>query len=164
MGSSLKRHKESQKFLPRHGMHGTPTYNTWVAMKSRCLNRNDKQYTEYGGRGIYICDRWLVFDNFLADMGVRKDDLSLDRVNNNGPYAPENCRWATRKQQSRNRRSSNLWKVEGVWFETAEEAGAYYGTTESSIYRWCKGYTTRQGKWRDPRPSCEVIPLYGKAA
>lgn len=88
-------------------------YNTWADMKHRCLNPKRNCYARYGGRGISICERWLEcragFKNFLLDMGTKPTpEHELDRIDNNGNYCPENCRWATCTQQSRNRRSNRL--------------------------------------------------------
>lgn len=88
---------------PMRGMKNTPTYRSWRAMKTRCLNKNHGYYWRYGGRGITICQRWLnSFSNFLADMGERPVGKTLDRINNDGNYEPTNCRWADRKTQSEN--------------------------------------------------------------
>ncbi len=89
-----------------HGYTGTPTYVSWERMLSRCRNPNSDRYSDYGGRGISVCERWIKFENFLADMGERPADKTLDRYpNNDGNYEPTNCRWATAKQQALNRRS-----------------------------------------------------------
>ena len=80
----------------------SPTYYSWQAMLLRCNNPISKSYKDYGGRGITICERWLKFENFLADMGVRPPERTLDRRKVNGNYEPDNCRWATRKEQAMN--------------------------------------------------------------
>lgn len=92
--------------MHKHGMKGTPTYNTWCAMKQRCCYKRNKQFADYGGRGIKVCDRWMVFVNFLADMGERPNGMSIERENTDGNYEPGNCRWATMAEQQRNRRTT----------------------------------------------------------
>lgn len=87
-----------------HSKNRTPTYYSWEAMKTRCLNSNSKDYNHYGGRGIMICERWMVFENFLADMGERPEGKTIDRIDNNGNYEPSNCKWSTMKEQNRNKR------------------------------------------------------------
>lgn len=80
------------------------TYRSWEGMKNRCLNPNYSRYSDYGGRGITVCERWMVFANFLEDMGERPPGKSLDRVDNLVGYTPENCKWSTAKEQAANRR------------------------------------------------------------
>lgn len=96
------------KVAPRHstrGLRGTPEYRAWVQMRQRCNNKRMPDYKYYGGRGISVCKRWSLFANFLKDMGKRPTGKhTLDRKRVNGNYTPRNCRWATRAQQSRNRR------------------------------------------------------------
>lgn len=82
----------------------TPTYISWKQMKQRCLNPNTPDYKNYGGRGVTICDKWIKFAGFYEDMGERPDGLTLDRIDNNGSYCKENCKWSTRAEQNRNKR------------------------------------------------------------
>lgn len=93
-----------------HGVSRTKEYRTLMAMKTRCYNKNFKRYADYGGRGITICDRWLDkrygYENFIADMGRCPEGLtSIDRIDNNGAYCKENCRWSDQHTQNENRRT-----------------------------------------------------------
>jgi hypothetical protein len=98
-----------------HGLSKSPEWNTWKSMKSRCLNPKNKFYKNYGGRGIKICDEWTnSFDNFFKDMGVRPKNHSLDRINNNGNYCKENCKWSTYEEQQNNKRQNRNIEYNGV--------------------------------------------------
>jgi len=91
------------------------TFRAWASMINRCANHKHKQFKDWGGRGIKVCERWQTFSNFLADMGECPEGLTLDRwPNNNGNYEPGNCRWATRKQQQRNMRSNRILTVGNI--------------------------------------------------
>ena len=90
--------------ITKHGGFGKRSYNTWRAVVRRCNNPEDKDYPRYGGKGITVCDRWLDYTAFAADMGEPPEGHTLDRIDNSGGYNPENCRWATFAQQIRNSR------------------------------------------------------------
>lgn len=92
----------------------TTEYNIWENMRHRCQNENHKYYNDYGGRGIKVCKRWERFENFYEDMGKRPSlTHSLDRENNDGDYEPNNCRWATKKEQANNKRSNVIVEYKG---------------------------------------------------
>lgn len=114
-----------------HGLTGVRAYRIWSQMKARCSQVSNKSYASYGGRGIKVCDRWMSFENFYADMGAPKEGLSLDRINNHGNYEPSNCRWATQSQQCRNKRDNRLISLNGetrCLNDWAEKAGIKQST------------------------------------
>ena len=123
-----------------HGLSKSPEYRAWSHMLGRCRNPDDKSYKDYGGRGIIVCERWLnSFASFEEDMGVRPSPKhSLDRIDVNGPYSPENCRWATRIEQGRNRRDNLFIEFQGVSktvAEWAEETGISAMTIRERIVK-----------------------------
>lgn len=114
----LNREQAARRAALRSTTHGhasggqSPTYRTWVSMRQRCLEPRNASYPYYGGRGISVCDRWRDdFAAFLADMGERPAGTSIDRIDVNGDYVPDNCRWATADQQAQNSRTTKLGPV-----------------------------------------------------
>lgn len=105
-------------------------------MIERCRNPNNPAFKHYGGRGITVCEKWLSFEAFLADMGERPAGLSIDRIEVNGNYEPGNCRWATDREQMNNRRNSIRVEIDGVELpltEACERFGLIYATVYSRI-------------------------------
>lgn len=115
------------KGASQHGMCKTPEYKAWGKMKERCNNSKCKSYHNYGGRGILVCDRWLhSFKNFLIDMGMRPSPKhSLDRINNNDNYFPENCKWSTATQQTNNQRKTVFFTYKGKTQSVSEWGREY---------------------------------------
>lgn len=130
------------KKYERHGMKHTLVYDVWLTMKQRCLNPKNKHYSYYGGRGIQVCERWKnSFRSFMQDMGPRPHGMTLERVDNNGPYSPENCVWASRLSQCLNRRDTRTITHNGITLhlrEWANKIGIEYNTLYSRLnrYRW----------------------------
>lgn len=172
-----------------HGMSGRPTYVSWRSAKGRCTNPLDKCYAEYGGRGIFMCDRWInSFENFLSDMGEKPVGMTLERRDVNGPYSPDNCEWATPLDQTRNRRITisveynGISKTLGEW---CDELGLVYMSAHQMIrngkpaeYAFAKarrlGETGKRPNYNalitaetaaailaDTRPNFEIAIVYG---
>jgi len=124
-----------------HGMRYTSEYRSWNGIKSRCYNKNNLFYKDYVGRGITVCNRWKgSFENFFEDMGKKPTYLhSIDRIDNDKGYFPNNCKWATKKEQARNRRNSNSIIYKGktkCLAEWCENLKLDYSLTYQRIYRY----------------------------
>lgn len=104
MSAERTTHGQSRSRITRR--KASLTYNIWAAMVQRCTNPNSRDWHLYGARGIRVCPRWHKFENFLADMGEKPDGLSIERIDNDGPCAPWNCKWATALEQAQNKRSN----------------------------------------------------------
>lgn len=100
-------------FKKTHGLRDVPEYGVWAGMRNRCLNPKVRCYPRYGGRGIKVCERWAKFENFYLDMGPRPLGTSLDRIDVDGDYSPQNCKWATQKEQQNNKRNNRLLTLNG---------------------------------------------------
>ena len=138
------RRERMGKLMARHRLTKTPEYETWRQMRSRCTNPGLRGFKNYGGRGIGVCPEWDLFERFLADMGPRPSARhSIDRIDNDGPYAPWNCRWATTAQQRRNTRGNTMLTHQGrtlVLTDWAREVGISVNVLSSRLQKgWSVG-------------------------
>lgn len=160
------------KYPVRHG-HAkqgmvTPTWRCWANMLQRCSNPKRNDFKNYGGRGITVCSRWLKFDNFLSDMGEKPNSMTLHRIDNDGPYSPENCAWATHLIQNRNKRSNRVFHIAGLvgcMSELCEHFGISIQTVSSRIHRqgWPEDKAFLTPAWiqseRQPVPELRFLPV-----
>jgi len=126
-----------------HGMTGSAEHRIWVQMRYRCSAPASADFDRYGGRGIKVDPRWDSFEAFIADVGPRPSRRhTLDRIDNDGDYAPENCRWATNREQSRNKRTSSVLVFNGRR-QTVTDWAEELGISRSTIYmRLASGWST----------------------
>lgn len=141
----IKRNKEELPSLGntaalKHGLHGTVEYSTWLGILARCYRKSNRLYPSYGGRGITVCNRWRhSVENFVADMGERPEGrFSIERIDNSKGYSPANCKWATCKEQNRNRRNVRKYEYQGerrTLPDLAEQHKLAIGTIEARLRR-----------------------------
>ena len=129
---------------PRKNPH--PMYRAWATMWTRCTNPKIPCYKYYGGRGVKVCERWKDFTKFLDDMGERPEGMTLDRIDNDGGYTPDNCRWATYREQMLNSRATKLTpdkvrriKTKHFPYRSNATIGRWYGVSRQMISRIRRG-------------------------
>lgn len=134
----------------KHNRSGTPLYELWCKMRERCSNPNNPNYGSYGGRGIYVCDRWQDFENFLADMGERPSPKhSIDRINNDGPYSPDNCRWVgSIREQRANCRDNRFVTYKGETLIVSEWARRVGIDVDTLLVRLNAGWSVEDAMTR----------------
>lgn len=135
---------------PKHGMRMHRVYKTWCGMKSRCQCSTNPNFSDYGGRGIKVCQRWQIFENFLEDMGEPSQGQSIDRIDVNGDYEPKNCRWANHQTQARNKRTSVYLNFNGK-NQHLDDWAKELGMSRMTIYQRIKAGLTVQ-ECLDPKP------------
>jgi hypothetical protein len=124
---------------PRHGLRYHPLYGRWLGMSQRCNDPAHVRYADYGGKGVTVCERWRSFPNFLEDMGMPADGMSIERIDGNKGYEPGNCVWATTAQQSRNKSSNRFYELNGksqCMTDWAKELGISPTTLSERLSKW----------------------------
>lgn len=144
--------ESAKKRFKKHGMAGTRIWKIWVGMRSRCNRESDKSYPDYGGRGISVCEEWSKFEPFAkwALLNGYANELTIERIDVNGDYCPKNCKWATKSEQSNNKRNNRMINYEGKKQSLADwsrELNIPYRTLLSRInmYGWSveRAFTTK---------------------
>jgi hypothetical protein len=153
--------KRNREQATKHGGRNTAEYSSWIAMRRRCLSPTDKDFPRYGGRGIGICAEWDDFAVFLADVGPRPNGTTLDRIDPQKGYEPQNVRWADAKVQGRNRRGTFSWHIKGQDFGSITEAAAAFSVSEHTVSRWVNGaFDARRNTHTPPRSNCFAEERY----
>lgn len=147
----------ANQFAPKHGAAAgekTRTYKIWTSMVARCHSKSGKSNPQYGGAGVIVCDKWREFKNFLADMGEASAGMSIDRYpNRDGNYEPGNCRWATRQEQSENRRNVVWIEFNGQRLTPVGWARLLELDAGTIRYRLKRNWSVRQVLGVDPPPA-----------
>lgn len=133
----------------KHGFRYTKLYGRWLGIRQRCNDPNHVRYERYGGRGITVCERWSSFENFLADMGEPPQGASIERIDNDKGYSPDNCIWATSKQQSRNQSRARFYEFDGknqCISDWAKDLGINEASLRERLSKWSveKALSTRK--------------------
>lgn len=171
LGDSLRRGSTKSCGCSRNVRHGatingawTPEYNSWVSMNDRCNNPNNKRFYDYGGKGISICERWKLFENFLADMGPRPKGTTIDRwPNPNGNYEPNNCRWGTTEQQAYNKKNTTFVELNGAKMTIKESAAITGAKTHTIRTRLIRGWSPEKAILAPVMPNHRTIVVDGKS-
>lgn len=125
-----------------HSSNGSRSreYTSYYNMMARCHKPTNKRYKDYGAKGILVCDEWRgSFNSFIGDMGDCPEDYQIERIDNNKGYSKGNCKWASRKENMRNRKNSSIWFVKGKVFYTLDDAGSEFNVSSNTIRAWCVG-------------------------
>ncbi len=136
-----------------HTLNGirSKTYITWYNMIQRCTNLNHRSYKHYGGRGIKVCEAWLSFESFFQDMGERPPNMSIDRIDNDGDYCSENCKWSTPKEQARNMTTNRLITIDDITKCLAEWCYQYNLSRDTVDERMRRGWTPEEALELKPK-------------
>ena len=152
-----QRHKMKRGYT--NGRWKTRAWRIWGGMMKRCFNPQARKFCNYGGRGITVSHSWRDFNNFYNDLGDPPNGYQIDRVDNNGNYCKENCRWIPAAENQINKRTSMIWHIKGKVFRSSFAAGDYFGRDATTIQRWCKGRSVG-GYIYAPREDCFTEMLY----
>lgn len=128
----------------KDGSPGYLTFICWEGMIQRCKNKNGSEYKNYGGRGISVCKRWASYENFLFDMGIKPEGLSIERIDNNGNYETGNCRWATPKEQANNKRTNRILEHNGIRANVTQWAEKLGVSKTGLLYRLSAGWSVER--------------------
>ena len=146
-----------RKRSTKHGCLGMPEYTVWKSMRQRCSDPNKHNYHRYGGRGITVCARWSSFDAFITDMGPRPSSShSLDRRDNNGPYTPSNCRWATLEEQNNNQARTVRLTLRGECLSISQWARRIGAAPKTITYRLARGWPLEDALTQPPSPNVSL--------